>query len=327
MGRFLAVLLVAALTIFPPCVSAGWSFSAAYHDPLAPDTEHRTTFTASLGFINETAEGEGSAGNGTGTNGTGTDGAGANGTGTNGTGTNGTGTNPTVNVTACRLVIEPQDNRSAAPIARHDMLREGSSNDFSLTLGPWPAMTEILYHYEANLSNGTIIRSNSSWVRTPDLLAVAWHHEYDEAGRTAQGLGRPLMVLAYSGYAQTTRQLDEKVFTRPGVLALSAGFVCCRIDNETAPEFSLEHGLGRLPVLVFVNATTGKELARLENPFDGALVEKEMRYLLGKGPRPSAAEPGGPQYRLEALAIGTALVAGPVAMYALLRLKKRGEKG
>jgi len=327
-GRFLAVLLVAASTICPSCASAGWGFSAAYHDPLAPDTEHTTTFTASLRFINDTDGGNGSAGNGTGTNGTQT-----NGTGTNGTGTNGTGTNLTVNVTSCRLVIEPQDNRSAAPIARIDMLREGSSNDFVLALGPWPAGTEILYHYEAELSNGTIIRSNSSWVRTPDLLAMKWHYLPDDAIRLAQELGRPLLVLVYSGYAQTTRRLDDSVFARPGVIALSAGFVCCRIDDETMPEFRRQYEDPMtnshidLPALLFINATTGNITARLENPFDGALVEKEMRYLLGKGPRPSVAEPSGPQYRLETLTLGTALVVGPVALYALLRLKKRGEKG
>jgi hypothetical protein len=141
----------------------------------------------------------------------------------------------------------------------------------------------------------------------------------EEANRQAQELGRPLMVFVYSGFAQTTRQIDENVFARPGVIGLSAGFVCLRIDNETSPGFSLGHRLRELPTLVFVNATTGNESARLDDPFDGLLVEKEMRYLLGKGPKPSVEPWNGPQYRLEAIALGAALVAGPVAMFVLLR--------
>jgi len=331
-ARFLAVLLVAASAFLQPCASAGWTIEDAYHLPLAPDHEQATTFHASVSFVNDTAGVNGSATNGTGTNGTGTNGTGTNGTGTNGTGTNGTGTNGTgtngtgtnltVNVTACNLVIEPQGNRSGARFAQFNMRREGMSNEFWLTLGPWAPGTELLYHYEANLSNGTIIRSNSSWVRTPDLLAVNWHYSLSESFRLARELGRPLMVLVYSGFAHTTRWLDENL-SRPGVIGLSAGFVCLRIENETSPGFGLEHGLRRLPALVFVNASTGNESARLENPFNGPLVEKEMRYLLGMGPRPSVEPWSGPQYRVEAIALGAALVAGPVAMYALLRFGKR----
>jgi len=314
----LAVLFVAAVAYSPACASAGWTFPSAYHVPPSPDHEHNTTFHASLSFINDTPAVNGSAENGTGTNGTGT-----NGTGTNGTGTNGTGTNLTVNVTSCQLVIEPQDNRSTAPSARLNMTREGASNDFRLTLGPWPPGAEILYHYEADLSNGTVLRSNSSWVRTPDLLAVDWHFSLDEAARLARELGRPLMIFVYSGFAQTTRQIDADVFARPAVIGLSAGFVCLRIDNETAPSFSLEHRLRRLPALVFVNASTGNETAKLENPFEGELVEKQMRYVLGKGPKPSVEPWNGPGYRVESIALGAALVAGPVAMVVLLRLGKR----
>jgi hypothetical protein len=313
--RFLAALLLMAVMLSPASAVADWAFTDAYHLPPAPDHEHKTTFYAAVRYINDTAAMNSS--NGTGTNGTGT-----NGTGTNGTGTNGTGINLTVNVTSCHMVIEPQDNRSIGPIARLNMTQEGAPDDFRLTLGPWPPGAEILYHYEANLSNGTVIRSNSSWVRTPDLLTVGWHYSLDEAIRIARELGRPLLVLVFSGFAQTTRQLDEKVFARPGVIRSSAGFVCLRIDNETSPGFSLEHGLRRLPAIVFVNATTGNETARLENPFDGSWVENEMQYLLGNGEKPTVAIWNGPQYRIEAIALGSVLVAGPVVVFLLLRFAK-----
>ena len=346
-ARFLAFLLVASVACFQPCASAAWTIKDAYHFPPSPDHEQVTTFHASVSFVNDTAGVNGSAENGTGTNGTGTNGTGTNGTGTNGTGTNGTGTNgtgtngtgtngtgtngtgtngtgidQTINVTSCQLVIEPQDNRSVASLARLEMTREAATNDFRLSLGPWPPGTEVLYHYEANLSNGTVIRSNSLWVRTPDLLGMKWHYSLSESLQLAQDLGRPLMVLVYSGYAPTTRRLDENL-SRPGIIALSAGFVCCRIDNELSRDFSLEHNLTRLPVLVFVNATTGNETARLENPFDQQRVEKQMRYILGEGPRPPTDPADVPRYRAEAIALGAVLVAGPVAMYALLRFGKR----
>jgi hypothetical protein len=279
--------------------------------------------------------------NGTGTNGTGTNGAGTNGTGTNGTGTNATGQNgtgqpPEGNVTSCFLVIEPRDNRSAKPLARLGMYRRGPSNDFTLTLGPWPPGTELAYHFEANLSNGTQVRSNTSWVRTPDLLAIPWHNDFEEALRVSRELRRPMMVLVYSGLAPTTQYVDENL-SRPSIVALSAGLVCCRVNDDLSPAFRLayedpgaqNHSRKRwsLPVLVFINGTTEKALARLDYPFDVSLVEKEMRFILGKGPDPAPPADYGPDYRLPAAVMGAVLALGPVAMYIQLRRAKKREKG
>ena len=321
-GRsFSAVTVLVLVLVIPAGARGGWTFSDARHSPQVPDHEHNLTFQASVRYLDDSAVVNGSTGNGTGTNGTGTNGTGTNGTGTNGTGTNGTDLNRTSTVESCHLVLEPPDNRSRAPPVRYRMHRQGAGDDYWLSLGPWPPGTELPYHFEANLSNGTLLRSNTSWARTADLLAVAWHHSFEEAAGLSRSLGRPMMVLVYSGFAQTNRFLDENL-SRPSIVGLSAGFVCLRIDNETSPGFGREHGLGRLPVLLFFNAT-GNETARLENPFDSARVEKVMRHLLGKGPKIAAGPVEGPDYRFEAAALGAALTFGPLAMYAMLRRQKR----
>ncbi|MBM4248388.1 MAG: hypothetical protein FJ149_02950 [Euryarchaeota archaeon] len=315
-----ALLALVAVGLSPVPASGALGFTAAGHSPQAPDHETFTTFHATIGLVNDTYIVDGNATNGTATNGTGT-----NGTATNGTGTNGTGTNVTINVTACQLVLETGGGRGAAAEARHNMTRSGPLNDFVLSAGPWPPGTEVPYRFEATLSNGTVIRSNSSLVRTPELLAIKWHRSAEDAAPLARGLGRPLMVLVYSGFDRAIRSVDGSL-SGPSIIDLSAALVCVRIDNETSPSFGREHHLGRLPVLLFLNATTGNETGRVADPRNGALVEKQMRHVLGLGPAPRPAEGEAHGYRLEALALGAALVAGPVALLVRLRMKKRLER-
>ena len=301
------VLVLGALTVSLPTASAGWAFTAAYHLPLSPDHEHNSTFHASLAFFNDTAGVNGSATNGTGANGTG----------------NQTAGDRTVNVTACHLVIEPSTNSPHARTSVYNMTPDGSSNNFTITSGPWPPGNEFQYHFEANLSDGTVIVSNSSWHRTPVLIDILWHDSPDEAARLARDLDRPLMVLVYSDLDHGTRQLYDDVFNRSAVVSLSSDFVCLRVSNDSNPEFGLDNHVRRLPSILFFNATTGKERDRLEKPIGGPLLQAEMKYILGMGQRPPVPASSGPGYRPEAVALGAVLVGGPAALFIALRRRAR----
>jgi hypothetical protein len=310
------VLVLAGMALSPATASADWGFTAAYHLPLSPDHEHNTTFRASVNFID-----------GTGTNKTGTNGTGTNGTGLNGTASNGTGNQTAgkqnLDVTACNLVIEPSTNSSRARPSVFNMTRNGGSDDFTITLGPWPPGNEFLYHFEANLSDGTVMVSNSSWHRTPVLLDMLWHDSLDEAVRLAKDLNRPLLVFVYSDLDHDTRDMYERVFNLSGVLSLSAGFVCLRMNNDTHPDFGIDHHVRRVPSVLFLNATTGEERDRLEKPISGPTLEKEMKYVLGTGHRPAAIGSPGPGYRLEAVALGGTLLVGPAVLFIALRRRAR----
>lgn len=334
--------VIILLLILPAWSAVGeWAISRTGNSPLQPDHEQRTTFTVSLHELNATppngTEGNGTGGNGTGRwspperpggrdnstgNDTGTNQTNGNYTGTNQTGTNGTGTNQTngtvnVTVTGVQLVMGNGTN-----ITRTNMSRINGTWNYTVTLGPWPPGHEFCYTYEANLSNGTVLRTNVSWLRTPELLSISWHQSFEEARALSSELGRPLMLYIYSDLLPDCRRMDEGALSSSAVISLSDRFVCARLSNDTTPSLGTSLGIRRLPAVVFFNSTSGNETDRFYGSVSGRALAGEMNYILKGGKRPSLAEHPVPEFRLEVTLLGASLIVAPLAMYLYFRFQK-----
>ena len=262
-------------------------------------------------------------GNPTGTNGSGTNGTGGNqtgnGTGTNQTGGNGTVPNATQNGTLVQLVMG-----SGANATRTNMTHINGTENYTVTLGPWRPGTEFCYTFEATLTNGTVLYSNASWVRTPQLIDILWHRSYEEARLLALELHRPLMAYILSDLSHDSRTLDETVFIHSRVVAQSEDLVCVMINSDTEPQIGTALSVKRLPCVIFINASTGMVLDRFYGVLSPDTMVKEMKYILKKGSRPNLISAPMTEFRLEATLLGAFLIAAPVVMFVYFRGKKNG---
>ncbi len=308
-SRLIALALL--LSMAQGAASAGWAFVEAGHRPLSPDHEDVVTFTVRLVLVNDTSGGAGNE-----------SGGGSEGDG-NETGPGGGGDGATTNVTvsSARLLI---GNESALRAVNMTLLSSDNiSAEFSTSLGPLSPGEELFYRFEATLSNESVVLSNGSWVRAPELASVKWHRNTTRAMELARALGRPVLLLIYDEMDPSLRELEEGPLREPAVLELSARFVCARASISEDPGLAGLYGLGSLPGLVFINASTGETLGKITGVPPGAELAAEMRRVLGPGPKAQIPMEGGLDYRILFLALSLTLVVGTGALWTRLR-RERG---
>ena len=307
MGASLAadfMLLMAAATILAGAASGEWAFSEAYIDPPTTDHERPTLFYVTMVYRNGTVAGQQGAGNQTGDQ---------------------TG-NITVNITSVQLVLGGNRTDSRSGESRFMLTRANGTDRFSIRLGPWSPGEEFPYHFETNLSNGSMLRTNESWLRTPDVIGFRWHDSYSEASGLASSLARPLLVFVYSARDHSSDYMFSGPFSEAASVALSADFVCLRVDADTDPALAGQLNMSSTPGLVFLNASTGRTLDKLSGPFDTGTLVKQMRYILQKGSRPAKPAPFVTDIVIETTALGIVLVAGSALMFNYYFRKQRMER-
>jgi len=312
---------IAATALLAGTASGEWVFTEAYIDPPDPDHERAITFHVTLEDRNVTGSGQQGAGNGTG-NGTGS--------GQNGTG-NQTG-NVTVNITSVGLVIGKSSNGTGQVETKYTLSRTNGTDGFSVRLGPWAPGFEFPYRFEASLSNGSVLDTNESWLRTPDVLGFKWHDSFLEAADIATSLGRPLLVFVYSDFDHSleymlpnrTQPSLSGPFCNDAAVALSPAFVCLKVDADSDPALAARLGADETPCLIFINATSNSTLDRISGRFGNATLIGEMRYILGEGPRPSKPGPYVADVVVETAALAITLTAGSALMLYYYFMKRRG---
>jgi len=305
--------VIAATTMLVGAAQGEWVFTKASIDPREPDHERATTFIVTLEDKNGTGSGQQGAGNGT------------------GGGQNGTGNQTaavTVNITSVELVIGNSSNTTGQAESRHILSRANGTDGFWVRLGPWAPGEEFPFHFEAALSNGSVLGTNESWLRTPDVLAFRWHDSLSEATDIAASLGRPLLVFIYSNMDHSLEYMLPNAnaslsgpFCNDAAVALSPEFVCLRVDADSDPGLAARFGADATPCLVFINATSNKTLDRLSGQFGNATLIGEMRYILRKGPRPSRPGPFVADIVIETAALAITLTAGSALMLYYYRYK------
>ncbi|MGQ9583489.1 MAG: hypothetical protein ACUVV6_08280 [Thermoplasmatota archaeon] len=306
MRGLLAPALALVLSMAQGMASAGWAFIEAGHQPLSPDHEETVTFTARLALFSDTNASEGGgAGNGTG----------------NQTGGGGNESFAPANLTGVLLLIGPEN--ATACLEMTPVSRDNLSAEFSLSLSPLSPGAELPYRFEAILSNGSSVSSNASWLRTPDITTIKWHRNMSRALELALSLGRPLLLLVYDDMDGSLRELEEGPLRDPDVLELSARFVCVRMSRLEDPALAPAYGLGSLPGIVFINASTGETLGRLTGVPSGAELASRMQLASGLAhPSPEPAIRA-LDYRLLFLALSLTLVIGLGALWAGLARKRK----
>jgi len=290
----LASLLAAAL-LFASCPGEGeWACSSYGRTPFTPDHEEPVTFEATFVYIN------GTDGNGTG----------------NGGGANSTGNmNTTINITGVQLVIGQNSSRPGSGEERYDMTAGNGSTTYRVKLGPWAPGCELTYLFEANISNGTSIRTNGSFLRIPVLIEVLWHSVYSEAAELARSLDRPLLVFAYSHWDHTSEYMQSGPFKDPRAVELSAGFICLRLDTDSDPATASKLNVSSTPGLVFLDPLTGKTIERRSGPFSNDTLVREMKYVIHKGQKPVTTGPSFPERSIMLAALGLVFIMGCALMY------------
>jgi len=321
--RLSATILFAimATAVLAGPVAGEWEFTGVSIDPMEPDHERTTLFKVRMVFRGGTGNGQQTGDNGTG-NGT-------------GTGLNGTGNqtvNSTVNITSVEMVTGGGPDWTGPGESRHMMSRANGTDEFSILLGPWAPGEELPFHFEAAMSNGSVLVSNESWLRTPNVLAFRWHDSFSEAARLAASLGRPLLVFVYSNMDRTIEYMlpDRAEPWRSGpfchrtAVALSPSFVCLRVDADIDPALAARFGAKGTPCIVFFNATSNRTIERVTGPFGNATLVDEMRYVLGTGPKPSKPGPFVADVVAQTVILAVTLTAGSVLMLYYYLMKKRG---
>lgn len=303
-----AALLALALLLAPtllPTARGDWAFVSVSHEPPSPDHEEPVLFRARLAFFNAT---EGNASDGT-----------ANETGNS---TGGTGGGPgSASLLGVQLVFGIDSPSGESRVNMSEVEAGNWSAEFAVSLGPFSPGLELLYRFEALLSNGSNVTSNLSRLRTQDIVEIKWHAGLEEALELARALGRPVLLLIYDPF-RPLAELEEALGD-PRALALSARFVCARASSSAEPSLMERYGVRSLPALVFLNGCTGEPIRKREGPFSGAELAREMRAALGAARPPDSGPDPFIIYRAGAAALSASIVVGLAALLALLR-RRRG---
>ena len=100
--------------------------------------------------------------------------------------------------------------------------------------------------------------------RAPVPTTVAWKPYSPKALKAALATGRPVMIDFFATWCAACKELDQKTYTDPSVIAASSRFVCLKADftENQDPEATRTFALQGLPTVVFLDSH-GNQMKKL----------------------------------------------------------------
>lgn len=108
---------------------------------------------------------------------------------------------------------------------------------------------------------------------------IAWVYTYDKGMAKAKNLKMPVMIDFYTKWCGWCQKLDGDTYTDKGVLALSAKFVCIKINAEMSRALATQYGINGYPTIVFLNPE-GSELYRIRGYLEPKSFAEQMKKVL-----------------------------------------------
>ena len=191
---------------------------------------------------------------------------------------------------------EPEDNTSVVRLRYTigtlqeellDLEEDPITGNFTHDMGVFPPGTTVTYSVTA--WNRTVGQDN---VTVAAIVEMAWYTDLEKAEAVAARLERPMMVFFYSDGSKGSLDMIGATYRDERVLNLSAEFVVVKIDYDSHASMALNEPwhIDNLPTVVFLD-NTSKEVHRSVGHRDAGEMLKEMKFALGKGPRPERDTP------------------------------------
>tara|TARA_B100000315_G_C14444369_1_gene526128 strand:+ start:302 stop:985 length:684 start_codon:yes stop_codon:yes gene_type:complete len=115
---------------------------------------------------------------------------------------------------------------------------------------------------------------------TPDAHAIAWQYNLKAAVKTAEKLGKPVMVDFYTDWCGWCKQLDNVTYRDSKVSDLAAKFICVKIDGDKNPDLVRKYNIRGYPHILFLksNGSITDQIAGYADPatFVG-IMEKVLK--------------------------------------------------
>ncbi|NSW58480.1 MAG: thioredoxin family protein [Armatimonadetes bacterium] len=83
---------------------------------------------------------------------------------------------------------------------------------------------------------------------------VKWLSDYQAALDEADKSGKLVLIDIYSDYCPPCRQMDEKTWPDPKIVAASRDFVCIKVNSDENQEVPEKYGTQFIPHVVFAKA-------------------------------------------------------------------------
>ena len=100
---------------------------------------------------------------------------------------------------------------------------------------------------------------------TQDAHAIAWQYNLKSAVKTAEKLGKPVMVDFYTDWCGWCKQLDKVTYRDSKVSNLAAKFICVKIDGDKNPDLVRKYNIRGYPHILFLKS-------------DGSITEQIAGY-------------------------------------------------
>jgi thiol:disulfide interchange protein len=84
---------------------------------------------------------------------------------------------------------------------------------------------------------------------------INWLDNLDKGLALAKTSNKPVMVDFYADWCGWCKKLDKTTYSDPRVIDGSAGFVCVKVNTDTADgKYSTKYGVQGLPTIVFLSS-------------------------------------------------------------------------
>jgi hypothetical protein len=185
---------------------------------------------------------------------------------------------PADNTTVVRLILNINNTTTKdLDITKH---RNNATGAYTYDLGVFAQGTAFSYSVVA--WNMTVGEGNISVASVIDVL---WHRDLQVAKALARHLGRPLLLLFWTGGERSSFDMITKTFDDVRVLNLTASFVCVNLRLDDGPDLARQWNITLAPTLVFLD-NRSNEVHRVTGPLTSDQLLAHLRYALGTGPRP-----------------------------------------
>src|SRR5258708_33877722 len=115
---------------------------------------------------------------------------------------------------------------------------------------------------------------------------IEWRTDYRKARQGAADKDRPLVVDVGTEQCYWGKQLDQRTFQDPAVVALlNERFIPLRVNDQVAPELAQALRIQSYPTIVLANAE-GKILGYQEGFVEAPRVKERLQRAIGLGSPP-----------------------------------------